>query len=55
MELKCSQCGKPIGSLPTPCGYSITFDEETGEWGCMNDCGFIVFSRYICSDCCDKK
>ena len=56
MELKCSQCGKPAGSLPTPCGYSITYDEELGEWGCyMNDCGFIAFSKYLCSDCCDKR
>jgi hypothetical protein len=56
MSLKCSKCGKVIDSLPTPCGYSIAYDDETNEWGCyMNDCGFIAFSEYVCADCCDNR
>jgi len=56
VQLKCSKCGKVIESIPTSCGYSISYDDETKQWGChLDNCGFVTFDTFLCEDCCKKK
>jgi putative sterol carrier protein len=53
MNLKCSNCGKKIETLPLKCGYSITINHETNQMECdMGDCGIISFDNFLCENCC---
>lgn len=55
MAMKCNSCGKELETLPITCGYSLTYNEETGLWECyMEDCGFIAIKEILCNDCCKK-
>ena len=56
MVLRCSKCGKIVETIPTNCGYSIAYDEQTHQWGCsMGECGFIPFDEFICKTCCNEN
>jgi len=56
MDLKCSNCGKKIETLPISCGYSLSYNEDTDLWECyMENCGFISIKEILCDNCCKKK
>lgn len=56
MVLRCSKCGKIVETIPTNCGYSIAYDEQTHQWGCsMGECGFIPFDEFVCETCCNEN
>jgi hypothetical protein len=51
--LKCKRCGNKIETIPVQCGYSITFNEDSGEWECYigPEYGMMRLNEMICPKC----
>ena len=56
MSLTCKGCGRIVETLPTQCGYSISFNSETNQWECcLENCGIISFNDFLCESCCKNR
>jgi len=56
MNLTCTGCGNEIETLPLPCAYSISKNNETNQMECyMENCGTISINEFVCESCCTKR
>ena len=54
LELKCVKCGNIVETIPTHCGYDMSYDENSNQLQCYMGpvCGYINLDEFICENCC---
>ena len=52
-QVKCSECGKGIDSMPQHCGKPMTLNKKANQLECWMgpDCGKISLNDVKCSQC----
>jgi len=56
MNLRCTNCGRDIETIPLSCGLSISINKLNNEWECdLGDCGVRSLNKILCPSCCNNQ